>query len=77
MKNSFLLSIAAVVSTTSFILAVSGVPYSSVFYSVVPCVFLLLMAVSDYSPKTSSQRFARLTVNAEATSSSHRLRLAA
>jgi hypothetical protein len=47
MKNSSLLSLAAVLATVSLTLVVG----SSALYSVVPCIFLLLIAVGDYGPK--------------------------
>ena len=47
MKITSLLSIAAVLVTASLTVALG----SAALYSVVPCVFLLLIAVADYGPK--------------------------
>ncbi|MEO7598427.1 MAG: hypothetical protein ABIV50_05815 [Opitutus sp.] len=52
MKNSTLPSLALVVATTFVALGSFAVQYSAVFYSVVPCIFLLLLAAGEYAPKT-------------------------
>jgi p-aminobenzoyl-glutamate transporter AbgT len=59
MKISSLLSVAAVLVTASLAFVVG----SATLYSVVPCVFVLLIAFADYGPKVRYRTMRRVAEN--------------
>jgi hypothetical protein len=78
MKHSSLISLAAVVAATSFILGLVAVQYSEIFYSIGPCIFLLLIAAEDFAPKARYSRSRQVAPRVDSTAqTTHPFQLAA
>jgi hypothetical protein len=75
MKNTFLLSFSLVAATASVALGSVAFQYSDILYSVVPCVFLLLLASGEYSRKSRPLTFSEASTSVG--SGKQSLRLAA
>jgi len=78
MKTVSHLSFAAIVAAASFSLGFIAIQYSGIFFSMVSCTFLLLIAATDYGRSSRYQRSTPLMVKVDSTGrSTQPLRLAA